>query len=71
MPRAKKDGAYLNCYSGRELRGRLDAYAEEKGQTITTALERILKQRVDEYDKNIGTEKSVPNHIGLRRYTKD
>lgn len=52
MPRAKKDGAYLNCYIDRELRERLDSYAEEKGQTITTALERILKQHLDEYYKD-------------------
>ena len=51
MPRAKKDGVHLNCYINRELREKLDAYAEEKGQTITTALERILKQYFDSLDK--------------------
>ena len=47
MPRAKKDGVHLNCYINRELREKLDAYAEEKGQTVTMALERILKQNFD------------------------
>jgi hypothetical protein len=47
MPRAKKDGVHLNCYINRELREKLDAYAEEKGQTVTMALERILKQYFD------------------------
>lgn len=48
MPRAKKDGKHLNCYLDRELVKRLNAYAEEKGQTVTTALERILKKHFDE-----------------------
>ena len=47
MTRAKKDGVHLNCYINRELREKLDAYAEEKGQTVTMALERILKQYFD------------------------
>lgn len=48
MPRAKKDGQYLNCYIDRALRERLVTYAEQKGQTVTMALERILKQFLDE-----------------------
>ncbi len=50
MPRAKKDGKHLNCYLDRNLLERLTAYAEEKGQTVTTALERILKKHLDEYE---------------------
>lgn len=50
MPRAKKDGKYLNCYLDRSLLERLASYAEDKGQTVTTALERILKQHLDEYE---------------------
>ena len=42
MPRAKKDGVHLNCYINRELREKLDA--EEKGQTVTMALERMHSQ---------------------------
>jgi hypothetical protein len=52
MPRAKKDGKYIHIYADREIIERLTAYAEEKGQTVTTALERILKQHLDEYDAN-------------------
>ena len=44
MPRAKKDGQHINCYIDRTLCERLKAYADEKGQTMTMALERILKQ---------------------------
>ena len=50
MPRAKKDGKHLSCYLDRNLLERLNFYAEEKGQTLTTALERILKKHLDEYD---------------------
>ena len=45
MPRQKKDGVYINYYIRRDIKERLDAYCEEKGQTATMALERIL----DEY----------------------
>lgn len=52
MARAKKDGQHLNCYLDRELCERLKAYADDKGQTITTALERILKQYFEEAENN-------------------
>ena len=47
MPQKKKDGHYINCYLDRTLYLRLSAYAEEKGQTKTTAIERILKEFLD------------------------
>ena len=50
MSRAKKDGQYLNCYIDRDLRERLVSYAEQKGQTVTMPLERILKQFLDAAD---------------------
>ena len=50
MPRAKKDGKHLNCYLERELVEKLISYADERGQTVTTALERILKKHLDEYE---------------------
>ena len=43
MPREKKDGRFINYYIKREVYEALKKYAEEKGQTITTALERILE----------------------------
>lgn len=52
MPRAKKDGQHINCYIDRILCERLKAYADEKGQTMTTALERILKQYFEGLDDN-------------------
>ena len=56
MPRAKKDGQHINCYIDRTLCERLKAYADDKGQTITMALERILKQYFEEIDQT-GIEK--------------
>lgn len=44
MPRPKKDGRYINYYIDRKVFEQLETYAQEKGQTITTALERILSQ---------------------------
>ena len=51
MPRAKKDGVYINLRIERKLRERLESYAEEKGQTMTKALEIILQNFFDEEDK--------------------
>ena len=48
MPRPKKDGKYINCYIERELYEKLSAYAADKGQTMTTAIARILKKHLDE-----------------------
>lgn len=55
MARIRKDGKYINYYIDRTLYERLKSYADDKGQTVTTALERILKQYFDNLDK---TEKS-------------
>lgn len=49
MPKPRKDGHSINCYLDRTLYNRLCYYAEEKGQTKTLAIERILKQHFDEH----------------------
>ena len=49
MARPKKDGRHINYYSDRLIYERLEEYADEKGQTVTTALERILK---DFFERN-------------------
>ena len=51
MVRSKKDGVYINYYIEREIKNRLDKYCEEVGQTNTKAIERILKQFLDEYEE--------------------
>ena len=52
MPRPKKDGRHINYYIDRMIYERLEEYADEKGQTMTTALERILKQFFDKTDED-------------------
>ena len=47
MPRKKKDGRHINYYIDRMIYERLEEYADEKGQTMTMALERILKDFFD------------------------
>lgn len=50
MPRKKKDGRYINYYIDRQVYERLEQYADEKGQQMTTAIERILKDYLDQYE---------------------
>ena len=52
MAREKKDGRFINYYIKREVYEELKKYAEEKGQTMTTALERILEEYWKNYNKS-------------------
>ena len=47
MAREKKDGKKVSFYFDAELYEQLKAYAEEKGQPVTTALERIVRKALD------------------------
>ncbi len=51
MPRRKKDGRHINYYIDREIFERLERYAQDKGQLMTTAIERILKEHLDRYEE--------------------
>ena len=48
MARVKKDGEKISFYVDRQVMEDLRAYAEEKGQTVTMAMERILRAFLDE-----------------------
>ena len=48
MGKPRKDGQRFNMVMDRSLYNRLTFYADEKGQTMTLAIERILKQHLDE-----------------------
>ena len=50
MPRKKKDGRFINYYIDRRVFERLEQYAAEKGQQMTTAIERILEEHLDRYE---------------------
>lgn len=51
MGRPKKDAKILNIKLDTSIYNRLESYCNDLGQTKTTAVERILKQHFDEYDK--------------------
>ena len=56
MARPKKDGSYVNFYIDRKLVDELRDYAEEKGQTMTMALERILKEYFEQKKEEPNTK---------------
>lgn len=51
MPRPRKDGERVSLFLNREMMERLRAFADERGQTLTTAMERIITAYLDEIDK--------------------
>ena len=51
MPRPKKDGEKVSLYLDKKTMERIRAYADEKGQTLTVAIERALSAFLDESDK--------------------
>ena len=57
MPRPKKDGLYINYYIDRKLVEKLRNYAEEKGQTMTMALERILQEYFSTIEQGVNNAK--------------
>ena len=50
MPRPKKDYQPLNVKLDSKIMERFKNYCEVMGQTKTTALERILKKSLDEFE---------------------
>lgn len=51
MPRAKKEGTKISLYMSKDTIERIRAYADEKGQTLTMAIERAIDGFLD----NAGT----------------
>lgn len=50
MSRRKKDGRFINYYIDRSIYERLQRFAEDKSQQMTTALERILDDYLTRYE---------------------
>lgn len=50
MPRKPKDYKFLSVKLDRHISDRFETYCDIEGRTKTTALERILKAYLDEYD---------------------
>ena len=62
MPRKRKDGRFINYYIDRNIFERLERYAEDKGQPMTAALERILEEHLDRYEEELAaTQNYCPN----------
>ena len=57
MGKPRKDGQRFNMIMDRNLYNRLSFYADEKGETMTLAIERLLKQSLDD----AGVPEDVPN----------
>lgn len=47
MPRAKKDYKNISMKMDSKIHAMLVAYAADKGQSLTTAVERILKEKLE------------------------
>lgn len=56
MARKKKDGRFINYYIDRTIYDRLERYAEDKSQQMTTALERILDEHLSRYEAEIAAQ---------------
>ena len=68
MARKKKDGRFINYYIDRQIYERLERYAEDKGQPVTSALERILDDSLTRYEQEMASvERYCPNcHVLVR-----
>ena len=51
MPRAKKDGRYINCYVKKDIADRVDAYSEASLISKTAILEMALQEYLDKVQK--------------------
>lgn len=65
MPRKKKDGRFINYYIDRSIYERLERYAEDRSQPMTTALERILDEHLSRCEAELAaTQRYCPScHI--------
>ena len=48
MARQKKDGRNVNFYIDRAIMEKVERHAEENGQTLTKAVERLLEQALED-----------------------
>ena len=68
MARKKKDGRFINYYIDRLIYERLERYAEDRGQPVTAALERILDESLTRYEQEAASvERYCPScHVLVR-----
>ncbi len=48
MARPRKDGEKISLYLDRPMMEKVRAYADERGQTLTMAMERIIKAHLED-----------------------
>ena len=48
MARPKKDGSYFSCFMKAELAEKLHEYADKHDMTLTAAVERAVKQMIEQ-----------------------
>lgn len=56
MPRQKKEGEKISLYLEKQTVDRLRKYAEEKGQTLTMAMERAISGFLDAEENNANSK---------------
>lgn len=67
MPRAKKDYKNISLKMDAKIHAMLVAYADDKGQSLTTAIERILKEKLESegYNNPSDSTKTLKINKGL------
>lgn len=50
MPRAKKNGKFLNCYIDKEILEKLEQYCEETAVPKTSVVEKALSQYLMQFE---------------------
>lgn len=57
MPRAKKDGKFLNCYVDRKIFEKLEQYCNETGIPKTSVVEKALGQYLMQFEALMNKKK--------------
>ncbi len=63
MSRPKKDGQRVSLFLDRQVMERLRAYADERGQTVTTAMERLIMAKLNDIDAGEDDPPSIDGSV--------
>ncbi len=59
MPRAKKDGKFLNCYVDKEILEKLEQYCEKTSIPKTSVVEKALSQYLMQFEALMDKKKRI------------
>ena len=59
MPRAKKDGKFLNCYVDKEILEKLEQYWEKTSIPKTSVVEKALSQYLMQFEALMDKKKRI------------